>query len=261
MKKKFVFLLVLLAASVVNAQDGMRNKKGVVIFPEAGELSVGIDAIPFLRYGGSLFNDNSESPNVDFIAGPLTFSGLYVKRDNLAYRAKVRVSFGTEKQDTLVPRLGSTNSNETVADEMKTISTDVTLSAGIQKWRGKSRVKGYYGGEVALSIGTEKTRYSYGNALSSENNTARLKSTREGSEFGFQLRAFAGLEYFFAAKASVSGEFGWGPKLITKGRGETQTESWQGNEVDVVISNTGKNSSFRFDNDNAGGTIRLSFYF
>lgn len=262
MKKTLICLGLVVVGLSASAQEPMKNKHGVIITPEVGEFSFGLDAVPFLKYAGSLFNDSNDSPSAEFGANnPVTFSGLYVKKENFAYRTKLRLGFGVEKQDTLVPRAGSTNPNETVADETKLSTSNITIGGGIQKWRGKSRVKGIYGGELLLNIKTEKTAYSYGNALSSENQTTRTKSVKPGNSFGFQLRGFVGVEYFFSAKMSLSAEFGWGPSLVSRGQGETQTESWNGSGAETKITNTGKSSEFRFDNDNANGALNLNFYF
>lgn len=262
MKKILVLSCVLGLSTLAQAQQPIKNKRGVTLTPEAGELALSIDAVPFLKFGGSLFNDQNVSPFAAFgINYPLTFTGLYVKKENLAYRGKVRLGFGVQKEDTLVARIGSTNINETVANERKLSTSNITIGAGIQKWRGKSRVQGYYGGEMLFSIGTEKTTYNYGNPLSSENQTTRLKSEKPGNTFGFMLRGFVGLEYFFSPKVSLSAEFGWGPSLLSRGKGEVQTETWNGSGAELKVSNTGKSSDFVMDNDNSNGAINLSVYF
>jgi hypothetical protein len=261
--KRLLFIAgaLLLSASVF-AQQPIKNKNGVILTPEVGEFAINIDAIPFLKFGGSLFNDQNESPYANFgVNYPLTFTGLYVKKENLAYRGKVRLGFGVQKEDTLVGRIGSTNPNETVSNETKLSTSNITIGAGIQKWRGKSRVQAFYGGEALFSIGTEKTSYTYGNPLSSENQTTRLKSEKPGNTFGFMLRGFIGLEYFFSPKVSLSAEFGWGPGILATGRGEVQTETWNGSGSELKISNTGKSSDFVLDNDNSNGAINLSVYF
>lgn len=262
MKKLLLLSASLLWTAVLFAQQPIKNKHGVVLTPEVGEFALNIDAIPFLKFGGSLFNDQNESPFANFgVNYPLTFTGLYVAKENFAYRGKVRVGFGVQKEDSLVGRIGSTNPNETVSNETKVTSTNMTLGAGIQKWRGKSRVQAFYGAEALFSIGTEKTAYTYGNPLSSENQTTRLKSEKPGNTFGFMLRGFIGLEYFFSPKVSLSAEFGWGPSWLARGRGEVQTESWNGSGAELKISNSGKSSDFVLDNDNSGGAINLSVYF
>ncbi|MFN8153041.1 MAG: hypothetical protein U0Y08_01980 [Bacteroidia bacterium] len=262
MKKSIALLAFVLSGGCLMAQNPIKNKDGVVLTPEPGEFALNIDAVPFLKYAGSLFNDQSDAPYASFGSNyPLTFTGLYMKKENFAYRAKVKLGFGVQKADSLVARIGSTNPNETVANETKLSTSNITLGAGIQKWRGKTRVQAYYGGEVLFSIGTEKTSYTYGNPLSSENQATRLKSEKPGNTFGFMLRGFVGIEYFFSPKVSLGAEFGWGPSILSTGQGETQSESWNGSGTEVTITNTGKSSEFVMDNDNSSGAINLSFYF
>ncbi len=262
MKKTVLLASLLLSTSLSFAQEPFKNRDGIVITPEKGEIALGFDAVPFLRFMGSLFNDNNETPIAGFTAyHPLTITGLYVIKENTAIRGKVRMGFGVEKTDTLVPRMGSTNPNETVSDETKLSTSNITIGGGLQKWRGKGRVRGFYGGELLFKITTDKTTYSYGNPLSSENQVTRLKSSKPGNGFGFNLRGLIGVEYFFAAKASLSAEFGWGPTLQSKGRGEVETETWNGSSAESTVTNSGKSSNFLFDNDNASGSLNLNFYF
>jgi len=260
--KQILTSALLIICMKMNAQEVLRNKNGMVITPEKGEFSLGFDAAPFLNYTGNLLGSGNDSPAALFGANsPLTISGKYVRNENTAYRMMVRLGMSVIKEDTLVPRLLSTNPNEKVANETKTVSSNIVIGGGIQRWRGKSRVKGFYGGELLLGITSEKTTFTYGNDLSQENQTQRSKLNKQGSGFSFHLRGFGGVEYFFAPKSSLSAEFGWGPRLVSTGRGERQTESWSGSGVETQSEETGKNSSFTFDNDNASGAINLTFYF
>ena len=260
-------ILLLFACTMVYSASAQQilSKKGYPILPEKGEWSVGFDALPFLQYAGNLFNGNNknDAPEASYKKNnPYTFSGLYVKDENTAYRAKIRLGLNSTKTDTLVQNLVNPTSAEKVADETKVNDTKITLGLGIQKWKGHGRLKGIYGAEGLISISGHKTKYTYGNPLSSQNQIAnRLKSEKEGTGFGLQIRAFLGVEYFFAPKMSVSAEYGWGPSINSIGSGEVQKDSWTGNSVSTSIEKTGKSSSFGFDIDNAGGAINLSFYF
>ena len=77
----------------------------------------------------------------------------------------------------------------------------------------------------------------------------------------FFFKGFIGVEYFFAAKSSLSAEFGWGPQLQTRSRSKVETESWNGSSAASESQDGGKSSTFMFDNDNAGGSLNLNFYF
>ena len=254
-------MLALATALSASAQQ-ITNKKGDPVLPESGDWSVGFDAMPFLNYAGNFFNSSNKAPTANFNAAhPLTFSGIYVKTPSLLYRAKIRLGVTSAKVDTLVARVGSSNANETVANERKHTTTNVSFGAGIEKFKGKGRLKGIYGVEGLLSFTGDKTTYSYGNDLSTENQESRLRSSKLGTGVGFQLRLFMGVEYFFAPKMSVSAEYGWGPTIQSTGQGETVTEAWSGSGVTTTIKNTGKSSLFTLDNDNGAGALNFNFYF
>ncbi len=262
MKKIVILLFLLVSGSSLNAQDLM-TKKGLPILPEAGDWSIGFDAIPLLEFVGSIFTDSLHSPSASFKEGyPLTLTGMYVVSPTMAYRGIVRLGFANDKTTTYVPRSGSTNANETVADEIKKSSANVTIGAGLQKWKGKGRLKGFYGAEAFINFNSGKNTYTYGNALSNETPTQnRVKTEKAGTGFGLGIQGFLGVEYFFSAKMSLSAQYGWGPTLSFVGKDEVQTESWNGAGVDSNIINTGKSSQVGFDNNNGSGAINLNFYF
>ena len=264
MKKLTLILSFIFITFIATAQEPFKNREGLIITPEKGEMSIGFDAVPFLRFVGNLIHSENEnnSPNSNFTAeNPLTITSNFMLKDNIAIRSKIRFGMGVVKTDTLVARIGSTNPNETVSNETKVNTSNITIGGGLQKWRGKGRVRGFYGGEILFSIATEKTTLTYGNPLSSENQSTRTKSIEPGNTFGFHLKGFIGVEYFFAAKSSLSAEFGWGPQLQTRSRSKVETESWNGVNATSESQEGGKSSTFMFDNDNAGGSLNLNFYF
>jgi hypothetical protein len=278
---KKLFLTVALAAAVAgaNAQD-MMSKKGTPILPEAGDWSIGFDAAPWMNYFGNLMsNAGNNSVNAAFQESN-TIVGKYMKDANTAYRAKVRIGFGSTTLNNILDQDGSTsNPPATVTDELKESGMNITLGGGIQKYRGKGRLRGYYGAELGISLGSAKETYSYGNAFSSTNQAptstidwstgqtsavgSRPTEVKAGSTFGFNLRGFIGAEYFFAPKMSIGAEYGWGLGLSSTGEGEATVESWDlvANGVRSTTSKTGKASSFGLDVDNASGQIVLSLYF
>lgn len=262
MKKLTLILSFIFITLIATAQEPFKNREGLIITPEKGEMSIGFDAVPFLKFVGNLIHSDNDAPNSNFtVENPMTITSNYMLKDNVAFRSKIRLGLGVVKTDTLVPRIGSTNPNETVSNETKVNTSNITLGGGLQKWRGKGRVRGFYGGEILVSIATEKTTLSYGNPLSSENQSTRTKSIEPGNTFGFHFKGFIGVEYFFAAKSSLSAEFGWGPQLQTRSRSKVETESWNGSSAASESQDGGKSSTFMFDNDNAGGSLNLNFYF
>lgn len=273
MKKLFLSVALASAVAFVNAQD-MTSKKGVPILPEAGDWSIGFDATSLIQYFGNLANGNANNTNSSLSPQvPFTLVGLYVVDENTAYRGKLRIGFGSTTTDNLVNQDGSTsNPPATVSDERKTSGMNITIGAGLQKMRGKGRLKGIYGGELAVMLGSGKTDYTYGNAFSTTNQTpnstdwatltagpvaSRTTENKAGSTFGIQLNGFIGAEFFFAPKMSLSAEYGWGLVLNSTGEGEQTTESWNitSNSAQSTTSKTGKASSFSLDVMNAGAIV------
>jgi hypothetical protein len=279
--KKIILSAALATAMIsANAQD-MMSKKGTPILPEAKDWSIGFDAAPLLGYFGNLFNNTVDNSVSARYQQNMMLVGKMMKDENTAMRAKLRIGFGSNSNDAILDQDGSTsNPPATVTDNRKISSMNFNIGAGIQKYRGKGRLKGFYGAEAGIGIGSSKTTYTYGNAFSSTNPSpsstnwgsnidpisgARTTEDKNGSTFGISLRGFIGAEYFFAPKMSLSAEYGWGLGLSSTGEGETTTEFWDGGAttpgVKTVTSKSGKSSNFNLDVDNAGGQIVLSMYF
>lgn len=246
--KKSLLILALFIGGAVTAQDNMTSKKGTPILPESGEWSVGIGAHTVLEYFGNLMNsDQNFAPDFDWPGSENVIMGKMMKDANTAYRVGLRLGFGSDKTSDQAPNPGDLK--ETKMSEM-----NINLMGGIQKYRGKGRLRGIYGGEAGIGLGSGKTTYTYnGNAASGE-----VLEMKQGGTFNFGVRGFIGAEYFFAPKMSIAGEFGWGIGLSSQGEGETTIADGNGGSTS---SKTGKSSSFIVDTDNAGGTFMLNFYF
>jgi hypothetical protein len=259
MKKLFLTLTLASAVAFANAQD-MTSKKGVPILPEANDWSISFDAVPVLNYFGHLANGhagNSASMNWADPSG-MTIVGKMMKDESTAYRAKIRIGMHSHSAESHVA--STTTANATVINKTEWSKMNIGLGAGIQKYRGKGRLKGYYGAELGLGFGGSgyDTTYTYGNALDSLNPGPRTKEVTAGSMFGVNVRGFIGVEYFFAPKMSVGAEYGWSIGLNSTGEGETTYEAFG---TTVNPSKTGGTSAFEIDTDIAGGAIWLSFYF
>jgi hypothetical protein len=288
MKKQITTVATAIALGLftANAQD-LTSKKGEPILPEEGDWGIGIDATPFLNYAGNFFgkqNDNS-APTWDFLSGNQTIVGKYFKDATTAYRVAIRLGFGSSKISNYVDDDTNTSSDPKYVQDTKTTSYNgIGLSAGLEMRKGKTRLQGYYGGELGLFIGGMKNKFTYGNAFSSTNVTptstnwstmtsgpfiSRTTELKQGSMFQFGLRGFIGVEYFVLPKMSIGGEFGWGLGFTSVGEGQVTTESWDfaNNAVKSTTTKTGKQSSFAFDTDNVNsifgpsGSLRLNLYF
>jgi hypothetical protein len=253
MKKLFLVLTFVSAVSITFAQD-LTSKKGVNILPEPGEWAIGIDAVPFLEYAGNIFNgtDGNDAPSWGYPNNMMMIQGLLVKEGGKRYRAKVRLGFGSDKQETGDTATGS-------ATEFKNNYNYIGLGAGIQQSRGKGRVQGKYGAEAMLHFAGGKTETSF----NGDPSTGATLEIKDGSMFGISVNGFIGVEYFFAPKMSLCGEFGWGLMFESTGEEETTTYDPDGNVTTVT---QGKSNEFYLDNSGTSsgssfGSLILSFYF
>lgn len=300
MKKQITTVAIAMAFGMftANAQD-LTSKKGEPILPEEGDWSIGIDATPFLNYAGNFFGKTSSNtaPTWNFLTSNSTIIGKYFKDATTAYRAGVRLGFGSSKLEVATTKRGATpGSFPAVASDQKNTakysSNGIGLTGGIEFRRGKTRLQGYYGGEVGIYFSGNKDTYTYANALNPavSNGTAQVVVDATGDDvdgtnitsmqvaYGqsgdarilerktsgillFGLRGFIGAEYFVLPKISIGGEFGWGLVFGSNGKTTTKYET-QGLPTGATDLTSGtvttevKNGSvFRFDTDNVNSVF------
>ena len=287
--KKTIFTLVIAfsAFALINAQT-LTSKKGVPILPETGDYALGINAVPFFSYAGNMFNGNigNTAPGFNFTANnPFTIYGKTFIDPQTAYRAKFQIGYtSVTDKNFVIKNAEDVNPEITVEDKAKWNDMMIALGLGIEKRRGKGRVQGIYGAEATIMFGSSKEAYEYGNTwnpdfshhvtdfgdnLLYENGYLLGQKTevKNGSTFGLDIRGFVGVEYFFAPKISLGGEFGWGISLSSTGEGETKYEfiDFSQDTGEPFLSNsTAKvagGSTFGIGVDNLSGAINLMFYF
>lgn len=177
MKKSILAVAVLLGAGSVFAQD-LTSKKGEAFLPEAGDWAVSIDANPFLNYFGNFIGGNglNTAPSWNYLTNNQTITGKYFVEDDMAYRASLRLGFGSDKEKMMVDnRTDDFNATATpspwpgAADEventMKTGNMNIGLAVGLEKRRGFGRLQGFYGAELGINLSSSSEKYTYGNAL------------------------------------------------------------------------------------------------
>jgi hypothetical protein len=141
----------------------------------------------------------------------------------------------------------------TVDDEMSFSRTNILVVGGLEKRRGYGRLQGFYGAELGFGMASGANDYTYGNEFSgdfvvehssinnfnsilngnnagnptlhdpSSSNTGDFDNVRRlrtefGGSFTVGVRAFIGVEYFFAPKMSVGAEYGWGYAFTSGGK-------------------------------------------
>ncbi len=262
------------------------SKKGEPYLPEEKDCALTIDATPFLEYTGKLLSGaGSTAPTAAFPANfPMTITAKYFKNPNYAYRFRARV--GTLSQtyrNTVIDNAQTAADTLYTTDSKRVRGTNITLSAGFEKRRGKTRLQGYYGAEAVLSFSSSSVDYTYGNAFTNTQTSvyttdfeqpsatgfaSSLKSnrpgaTKNGSVIGLGARAFGGIEYFILPKISLGIELGWGITYKIGNDGFVRNEYWDnvgGSTRQRQITKSG-GTYLGIDTDNSGGQLLLNFYF
>lgn len=294
MKNKSLLIATIFAASAmtVSAQD-LTSKKGETMLPEAGDWAISFDATPFLNYAGNLFSGNTgmnAAPTAGYTNGyPWSIKGKMFKDEKTAYRAGLRLGFGSNTERAMITTAYDPTSTAPVypaerpesEETYKASYNGIVLSAGYEMRRGKTRLQGYYGGEVVIGMGGWKDVFTYGNAIfagavtattpfvdgsngtefSSANgnnitgvtdymgNDARI-TERKASWMMIGLRGFIGCEYFILPKISVGAEYGWG-----FGFASAKTSSaWESN-YDPTTPGTYVHGEFTDENKGGGWAI------
>lgn len=253
----------------VSAQEdsrivGTTTKKGANILPAAGDIAVGIEATPFLRYLGNIFTDaNNTAP--DFNGRQGSVFGKYFLTDKSAVRARVSFNFGSEKETWEVNDVTSTDPDVMVKNTYTDKVNQFELALGYELRRGYGRLQGFYGGEVAVGFGNGSESYTYGNAITATNPVAsRPLHDKYGKQTTFGLGGFAGVEYFVAPKISIGGELGLGVNLVSEKGGEEKYEGWNAtdNVVEVTTDDFSNNKNREFNFGTAtSGRIMVAFHF
>ncbi|MDT8308794.1 MAG: hypothetical protein RQ866_04635 [Bacteroidales bacterium] len=281
MKKVLLMLVMITAIACFSyAQNPeLLSKKGVPILPQQGDIAIGINAMPVLNYFGNVMNGTTNNSTAFGFLNPMqAIYGKYYMQENTAIRGWLRV--GQEMTNDVVfiqDDLNPTDPEEQVEDKYSYAESNIVFGIGLEKRRGISRVQGFYGGELLLLVNTTSDKYSYGNEFSSTNITPNrtnfgynnpaenVWTTKEanGLMVGAGVRAFIGVEYFFAPKMSLGGEFGWGLIAGTQMAGKRTLEYWNvpDDKVEEVTLKNGKGSGIILDTDNAMGIIKLLFHF
>lgn len=281
MKKTVLFTAALFAVTAASAQTGeITSNRGENWLSQDGDWGLTFDANPLLNYAGNLFNGqqgNSIGNGLTWLSNDMVIRGKKLVDANTAYRAEVRIGFGSDKTTTNVQDVApGAAADAVVEDVMKSNYMAINLGVGLEKRVGSTRLVGVYGAMFNVGFGSSKNTYEYGNPLSATNtnhtNTfnqgAGVTEVKNGSTFGVGLNAFAGVEWFCAPKISLSGEYTWGLAMSSQGFGSTTTESWDAansttlsTTVEGTTSATSKTNSFSIDTGVSGGMIGVNFYF
>jgi hypothetical protein len=286
MKKIMLSLLLVGVFALANAQDvNMKTKRGENILPEKGDWAIGICADPMFEYFGNFIGKGSLNPTpiFDFYTDDFSIIGKYFVSDKMAFRGRLRIGMNSNTNNAYVNDDASkTDPFAQVKDKQQLSNTNVTIGAGVEMRKGKGRLQGVYGAEANIFFGGGKDKYTYGNAITSDNNFPtthnfgdnviydkaavnpyRTTEYKYGSTFGLGVRAFIGAEYFVLPKLSIGGEFGWGIGFASTGDDELTAEGWDAanSTVGKITQKAGNGGGFGIDTDNLGGGMYIMLHF
>jgi hypothetical protein len=280
-KVALLFIMFVFTAVIANAQT-LTNKKGFTLLPEAGDIALGFDAVPFfdfmLNAADIMTNAGQTAQHPGYVSGfSQVIVGKYFLEDNLAIRAKIGINTEKDKDVVFFDDPKDVFANPTDPDAWAEISdvsiykwSEWIIGGGLEFRRGHNRLQGFYGGELlfgfynssmknefAVVQDADAVTNGYTNGDGTLVGNPRVLSAKSGSEFWVGLRGFVGVEYFFAPKMSVAGEFGWGPAFYKYGRSKIEVESWDPvNSVSEIKETEGpyKGSMFGFMVDDGIGS-------
>ena len=188
MKKYILFASACLLSLNLFAQQDKPEKN---YLPEEGDVTIGINAIPFLKYLGNCFSDAGDNtinakkiggvPSVGFPVAPglqnptISIFGKYFLTDQTALRLNVGIGIGSKTQRKYVQDdaalAADPLSAAQVEDSYKYRSTGFSLASGYEWRRGGKRLQGFWGGQAVVAYSNSKHFFNYGNAITEINQT------------------------------------------------------------------------------------------
>lgn len=284
--------LLLTGVTIAQSNDQIQNKKGEDMLPVKGEWAVGA-GFNVLGYVGNMFNGNLNNNygNSTFrssgLGGTSLFGKYMISNDNA-----VRLSLNNSGYNSSIEYKAyddkTTDPDSLVFDTRITSSSTTRIGIGYEFRRGKSRLRGIYGGDflVGWSTGTNYN-YKYGNAMTFDNQAPystefsefggvsnqnaplaeRVLSVNNSNAISLGIRGFIGVEYFIAPKICIGTEFGWSLNYSNNGKRtvvEEYYDIFKDAEVGGVVNKTTVTKNGRSVSsgiDNANGQIYATFYF
>jgi len=262
MKKLIIILLVIFTSGIVFAQEDiyvdeptevLKNDKGMTILPQAGDISVGVNLVPFMNYLGNIGNDNIVNgfPTSSFLFdGGTTVFFRYYNSDNSAIRVKLGIDYENSATDIYVQDDAAVYADPLselqVVDRMINMEHGYMVSLGYELYRGKGRLRAGYGAELSFGYYNYKREFEYGNqftevntaptyynfsTFSTMNSNRRAITDQNQTGIGFGGNIFLNIEYFFLPNIAIGTEFAVGPYFTKGGQMSHTDEYWNGSSI------------------------------
>ncbi|MFR9523870.1 MAG: hypothetical protein SNH94_04785 [Rikenellaceae bacterium] len=266
--------------------------------PKAGDYSFGIDAAPVVNFLGNMFNGTMNQTLDDIGGTPVTSSsglvtpdisilGRYMLSGDLAVRANVGLiidnSYNTAYATDDLAVAENPLSEAKVVDGKTTARSGASLAVGLEYRIGKGRIQGVFSGNVLYAYSTESYSYSYGNAITSLNqspssggldtnnhptvsymSTLRTLKVGGGATHMLGLMGTAGVEWFVASRISLGLEVNLvaAYAYTTQAYGEYEGYNANTSSVETYTNLSSPASSALYvGTNNFGSNLTLNFYF
>ena len=154
------------SAAFEQEQEEQKTTQGSEYFPKAGDFGIGFDATPFLNYLGNAFN-GTEDNSLNLNDNTLYFR--YFLSDNSAARVALRIN-STKEVDNRYVRddaafMEDPLSQNQVEDRAIYSRNNYELKLGYQMFRGKNRLRGFFGGDLFFGYAKYSDEFEYGNQM------------------------------------------------------------------------------------------------
>lgn len=171
--------MLLASTTYVDAKKPEKN-----YLPEAGDVTIGVNAVPFLNYLGNMFGKQKNNkinpaeiggvPAVPGLDNPtMSIFGKYFLTDQTALRLNVGIGINSITQSQYVTddaaAVNDPLSQEVVEDTYKYRNSGMSVAVGYEWRRGSKRLQGYWGGQAILAYSNSKHFFGYGNAITEVN--------------------------------------------------------------------------------------------
>lgn len=238
--RKFIIIGIsfLLATPILFGQDEKKDHSD--LFPKAGDYSLGIDMANVIKFVGNSFSAHGtpDYPNYSMIEPSMTavaikpiIYGRYFITDNMATR--IRLGVGVNNTTSRVylyddvanidnPLNDDPLTYEKTVDQYKQRNSEFELGIGVEWRKNLWRMQGYGGVEVMGAYIHRRASHTYGNAMSTTNETPttynffnntiqtpthRTIDTKGGNIFHFGAGLYAGADFFITKNISIGAEF------------------------------------------------------
>ena len=291
--KRYILLLVLCILSAANVKAQEETKK--VYLPEQGEIAIGFDASPVLKYVGNMFNGTSDNSLNNLNGAPISANGIegfkieditpdvsimakYMITDNLAVRANVGIQVNSNTINKYVcndlANILNPLNEEKLIDTRFDSKKGFIANIGAEYRKGNNRIQGIFGAGLLIGSNSVKSEFQYANAMTSLNQTPssawgnngkyRTLKTVNNNNLFIGGAANVGIEYFIIPKVSLGAEVNLSIYSVKESQTYKVTEGYNAEKGCVETRNelsAPGNKTFYLGTNNLGGSLYLSFYF